>query len=90
MLALSLSLFLLNILKRQNYVQGKKKKCPYYKEKPNFQFCEALQDKPEFFGLGRVGDGSHTSEEDKLCGRPFLPSLGKTETSDALTGKQAA
>lgn len=51
--------------------------CPYYKEKSNFQFCEALADKSEFFGLRRVGDGSHTSEEDKLCARPLLFSLGK-------------
>lgn len=69
-----LSLYSFSLL--LEYIKGRimfkaKKKCPYYKEKYNFQFCEALQDKPEFFGLGRLWDGSHTSEEDKLLWKTF-------------------
>lgn len=61
-------------------------------QKYRFQFCEAFQDK--HFKTTKTQEGYEKAvtlqKKTSCCGRPFLSSLGKRETSDALTGKQTA
>lgn len=63
--------------------------CPYYKEKYKFQFCEALQDKPDSFWT-QEGMRRQSHFRERQAAVEDLSSLGKRETSDALTGKQTA